>query len=327
MPASSGAILTDAPSPANAPVAPTVATAAPAPDSDAGTAVRGIGLMIAFCTVAPMIDILAKLATATIPPGEVTLARFAVQAALLLPIAYLRRGLGPFSGRRIGLQVLRGLLVAVATICFITAISAMPVADAISIFFVEPLLLTLLSAWLLGEPVGWRRIAACLIGFVGAVIVVRPSFDELGWVATLPLVTALCFAFYLMLTRLTAQREDPIAMQAWAGLFAALAVAVALWLGEGSGDSVFDPLWPDRRGWLLILGVGVCATASHVILTYAFRFASASVLAPLQYLEIVAATGLGYWVFGDFPDALKWLGIAIIVGSGLFVFWRERRAG
>jgi S-adenosylmethionine uptake transporter len=101
---------------------------------------------------------------------------------------------------------------------------------------------------------------------------------------------------------------------------------LALWVGEGSGSPVFDPVWPDMRGWMLMIGVGVTATVSHLFLVYAFRKAPASVLAPLQYLEIVAATIFGFLVFGDFPDALKWLGIAIIVCSGLFIFWRERLA-
>lgn len=283
--------------------------------------------MVAFAMVAPSIDIFAKLATVDQPPGQVSLARFAVQAAILTPVVLVIGGFGRLTLRGIGLQALRGFLLAAATVCFITALQAMPVADAIAIFFVEPMFLTLLSAWLLGEKVGWRRLLACLAGFAGAVIVVRPSFQHLGWVATLPLGTALFFAFYLLLTRMTARQENPFAMQAWAGIFGGTFVIAALWLGEGSASRIFDPEWPDRRGWLLLLGVGISATVSHSFLTFAFRHAPASVLAPLQYLEIVAATTFGYWVFGDFPDALKWLGIAIIVGSGLFIFWRERMVG
>ncbi len=116
-------------------------------------------------------------------------------------------------------------------------------------------------------------------------------------------------------------------MQGFTGLFGALFVGAVLWAADGSGSSVFDPFWPDMRGWLLILGVGIFATVSHLFLVFAFRNAPASVLAPLQYIEIVAATVLGYLVFGDFPDAGKWLGIAIIVSSGLFIIWRERVAG
>jgi S-adenosylmethionine uptake transporter len=154
--------------------------------------------------------------------------------------------------------------------------------------------------------------------------VVRPSFVELGYVALLPLGTAFTFAFYLLLTRYQAQREDPWTMQGYAWLFGSIVILAILWAGEGTGSRTFDPVWPTPHGWALLIGVGLTATVSHLILTYAFRKAPASVLAPIQYLEIASATVLGYVFFGDFPDALKWLGIAIIVGSGLFIFWRER---
>lgn len=306
------------------PVAPQVA-AAPLPA--AGETVRGILLMIAFAAIAPGIDIFAKLATAHVPPAEVALARFVLQAGLLVPVIALYGWWPRFTAGRLGLHALRGLLIGVATIMFMTALRAMPVADAISIFFVEPLILTLLSGWLLGEAVGWRRLTACAVGFAGAMIVVRPSFHDLGPVTLLPLVTATCFAFYLLLTRRLARDENPVTMQATAGIFGGLCVALALWVGEGTGSDIFDPHWPSGVAWAQMAGVGAAATVSHLFLVFAFRAAPAAVLAPLQYLEIVSATLFGYLVFGDFPDALKWLGIGTIVGSGLFVFWRERRAG
>lgn len=285
--------------------------------------VNSILLMIAFALIAPGVDVFAKLAAQTVPPGEITFFRFAIQATILLPLVIWRGHHRGLTTRVVGLHALRGALIAIAIVCFITAIRLMPLADAIAIFFVEPLILTLLGALVLGEPVGWRRVAACAAGFVGALIVVRPSFEDFGWVAALPLATALSFSAYLLLTRTLSQREDPFAMQAYAGFFAAVFIAIALWLGHGSGSPVFDPVWPDGRGFLLVACTGVLATFSHLLVVYAFRKAPASTLAPLQYLEIVTATILSYLVFGDFPDALKWLGIAIIVGSGLFVFWRE----
>lgn len=306
------------------PVSPHIGAAPRPPSGDVGI---GIVLMLVFVVIAPGMDIFAKLATSTLPSGEIALARFAVQGLVLMPVviwrgATRRGGVRRLTVRAAMLHGLRGFFIAVATVCFITALSVMAVADAIAIFFVEPLILTLLGGLALGERVGWRRYAACLVGFVGALIVVRPSFDQLGWMALLPLGTALGFAFYLVLTRRLAQYEDPFAMQAYSGLAGTLCVAVALWLGAGT-MTVFDPVWPDARGWLLMAAVGGIATISHLFLVFAFKNAPASTLAPFQYLEIVAATGFGYLVFGDFPDALKWLGIAIIVGSGLYVFWRE----
>lgn len=114
-------------------------------------------------------------------------------------------------------------------------------------------------------------------------------------------------------------------MQFHAGIWGGLFCLALLWFGEGSGSSVFDPVWPDGRAWYYLLGVGVTATISGVLGVYAYRAAPASVLAPVQYLEIVSATIFGWLVFGDLPDALKWLGIAIIIGSGLYIIWRERQ--
>ena len=306
------------------PVSPHIG-AAPRPAH--GSVTTGIALMVAFTVFAPGIDVFAKLAAQDQPPGQVAAARFAVQFLLLLPVMISR---GAFSGMPpgvFGLHLVRGVLIGIATVCFMTALKYMPIADAIAIFFVEPMFLTILGGLLLGEQVGWRRYLACAVGFVGAMIVVQPSFDELGWIAALPLGTAMSFAFYLVLTRHMTAKEDPLAMQGFAGLFGAVFVGAVLWFGAGSGSSVFDPEWPDMNGWLLLLCVGVMATISHIFLVFAFRNAPASVLAPLQYIEIVVATILGYLVFADFPDALKWLGIAIIVGSGLFIIWRERAAG
>lgn len=303
------------------PVSPHVG-AAPRPAS--GSVTTGIVLMIAFALTAPSIDVFAKLAAQDQPTGQISAARFAVQFALLAPVMIWRGGFSRLPASLLGLHLLRGLLMGIATLCFFTALDYMPIADAIAIFFVEPMILTILGGLVLGETVGWRRYVACAVGFAGAMIVVRPSFEELGWVAVLPLGAALAFACYLLLTRYMAPKQDPLVMQGYAGLFGGLCVGAALLLGQGSGSAVFDPIWPDTRGWLLLAAVGVVASTTHLFLVFAFRHAPASVLAPLQYVEIASATLLGYLVFGDFPDALKWLGVAIIVGSGLFIFWRER---
>ena len=178
---------------------------------------------------------------------------------------------------------------------------------------------------LLGEPIGPRRYVACAIGFAGALLIIQPSFEEVGLVALLPLVTALCFAFYMILTRRMATRMHPITLQVYTG-FAALALAVPLlWAFDGSGVAPLDPVWPEAREFWLLLALGVFATLAHVCISFALAFAPASLLAPIQYLEIVSATILGFYVFGDLPDALAFAGIALIVASGLFVFVRERK--
>lgn len=295
-----------------------------APGGASSLATTGILLMIGFSILGPVIDVFGKLATSEVPAAEITLGRFTIQTLLLIPIVIWRKALIALSFRELMQHIARGVLMAIATVFFFSAIKYMPIADAISIFFVEPMILTLLGGLLLGEPVGWRRYVACAVGFAGAMIVIQPSFEELGWVSALPLGTALCFAFYLVLTRSMAQKIDPFAMQAYSGLSGAVFIALVLWAFEGSGDITFDPVWPSAYAIKLLIGVGLAATIAHMLIVYAFRFAPASVLAPLQYLEIVSATVFGYLIFDDRPDPTKWIGVAIIIASGLFIFARER---
>lgn len=287
----------------------------------------GILMMLGFCAVAPAMDTFAKLAAPMVPAGETTFARFAVQVVLLLPLALLLGRLRRPSGAEAARHLLRGGLLVVATVFFFAALEFMPVADAIATFFVEPFILTLLSGLLLGEKVGWRRYAACAVGFLGALLVIQPSFAAVGWPAFLPLGTALFFALYLVLTREMARQLDPVDLQFWTALAGTVLLGATLLAFEGSGHRALDPLPPPAPAWPLLLGVGVTATISHLFITAAFRHAPAAVLAPLQYLEIVGAVALGFLVFGDFPNPLTWAGVAIIVGAGLFVAWRERLAG
>ncbi|RMD46443.1 MAG: DMT family transporter [Alphaproteobacteria bacterium] len=300
----------------------------PAPAAAGGgeRVLLGIALMCGFAVTGPLIDTFAKLATRSLPVVEVVLARFTVQALALAPLALLIGGLHRPGRREWGLHLLRGALIVGATMFFFSALRVLPLAEAISIFFVEPLLLTLLGGLLLGEAIGWRRILAALVGFAGALVIIRPSFEVFGPAALLPLGTALCFAFYMILTRRMAPGMNPLALQTHTGAAAALLLVPVLWLGDGSGLPLIDPVLPSPPEAALLLGVGLAAAAAHLFITYALRFAPAATVAPLQYLEVVSASLLGWWVFGDLPDRFTLLGVAIIIASGLYVFARERRA-
>ena len=280
--------------------------------------------MVGFAAIAPIMDTFAKATPDYIPVMQILSFRFGIQAAILLPVACLL-GLMHLPGlRECGLHLVRALLIVIATGLFFSAVRHMPIANAIAIFFVEPFILTLLGWFLLGEEVGWRRIAACIVGFAGAVLVIQPSFQELGLVALFPLGTALSFAFYMIMTRRMARQMHPFALQSYTAL-AAMVIVVPLLVGfNGSGSTLLDPAMPHGIAIWTLLGVGIISTISHIFISFSLRLAPASTVAPLQYLEIVAATALGYWVFGDFPDALTWLGISIIIGSGLYVIARER---
>ena len=295
---------------------------APALRNDIGV---GLGLMVLSVLLSPVIDIFAKLAVTSVPAVEITFFRSLFQMIVLLPMVLLRGTLFDLTWKRAGLHALRGLLAAIVMITFVTTLSVMEVADAIAIFFVEPIILTILGSIFLKETIGWRRYTACAVGFGGALLVIQPSMQEVGPIALLPIVSAFALALFLLITRLSSQSEDPWSMQVHAGFWGALFTGLLLALGSGSGIAMIEPVMPDFDNSLFIAGAGAAATVSGVLGVYAYRAAPASTLAPLQYLEIVSATILGWWVFGDLPDALKWLGIAIIIGSGLYIIWRERR--
>ncbi len=284
----------------------------------------GLTLMVIAVLISPLIDIFAKLAISMVPSAQITAVRFVLQVVFILPVVLMRGTLFDLTWKKTGLHMLRGGLLVVTMLSFITTLKAMEVADAIAIFFVEPIILTILGSIFLKETIGWRRYTACAVGFFGALLVIQPSMQEVGWIALLPIVSAFGLAVFLLVTRLVAQNEDPWSMQFHAGIWGAIFCGILLYFGEGSGSQIFDPVVPDMTADLYLLGVGVTATISGVLGVYAYRAAPASVLAPLQYLEIVSATIFGWLVFGDLPDALKWLGIAIIIASGLYIIWRER---
>ncbi|MGM0584008.1 MAG: DMT family transporter [Pseudomonadota bacterium] len=288
-------------------------------------AVLGVAFMIGFCVVGPGIDITAKLAAQTVPVGVVVLGRFVTQSTLLgVAMLAMRAPLPP--ARELPLHFARGALIAGATLFFFSALRHMSVPDAMAIFFVEPMILTLLGGWILGETVGWRRYLGCAVGFGGALMIIQPSFEEVGSPALYPLGTAVCFALYMMLSRRMSQGGGVLTMQFLAGIAGAVVISAALWAGEGSGSVHFDPRWPEGIEWALLAGVGTFATLAHLLIVMAVRHAPASVVAPVQYLEIVFAAIYSWFVFREFPDLLTWAGIAVVAGSGLYVLHRERRA-
>ncbi|MEL6504653.1 MAG: DMT family transporter [Pseudomonadota bacterium] len=289
---------------------------------------RGMVLMIIAMLMLPIMDSIAKVLALTygVTAGQTTFGRFAVQASLLGPIIIVLHGFRALVPKQIALNLLRGAIMSTAVMIFFATLRYMPVADALAVFFTEPFILTILSIVILKEKVGLRRRMAVVVGFAGAMFIVQPSYAVFGAVSLMPIATAFLFACYLILTRMMAGQDDPLTMQFVAGLggvgWLAIVISFATWVGIENFSSPEVPEFGIR--WLLIFAIGVLATIGHLMVVYAFRFASASVLAPFQYLEIVTGTIFGYWLFGDFPDALKWLGIAIIVASGIYLFMRER---
>ena len=283
---------------------------------------KAIALMILAMLILPGMDAIAKWLSGSISAGQVVWFRFAFQTVFLLPFFWAVRARMVWGD--IPAHAARGALMVFGTVAFFTALKYLPIADAIAIFFVEPLILTLLAALLLGERVGWRRLSAVIVGFAGALLVIRPNFESAGWPALLPVAAALTFAFYLIITRRLSQREDPVRMQFFSGLFGGLIATVLLAVGTGIDWPLFAASTPTQFQWGMLIGLGVISTVGHLLVVFAFRLGPAGLLAPFQYTEIIGATLMGLMFFGDFPDQFTWLGVGIIVGSGLYVFHRER---
>ena len=284
----------------------------------------GVALMLGFCLTAPLLDVAAKLASSSVPVGQITAARFIVQCALMAPLLGVMH-LSMHVARELWLPLIyRALLLLFATFCFITAIRVMPLADALAIVFVAPFIVLLFGKFYLGEDVGPRRIGACFVGFVGVLFVIQPSFAAFGAVALIPLGTAVAFAFYILVTRGLSRQMHPVVMQFHTGLIASVFCVPVLLLFQGSGSELLDPVWPEGIAWLWLFGAGFFATLSHMMMTYALSLAPSATLAPLQYFELPVATLFGYLVFNDFPNALSLMGIAIIIGAGLYMIHRER---
>ncbi|ULR45330.1 DMT family transporter [Rhizobium sp. K102] len=295
------------------------------PVSSPSDVTMGLALMFLSVMFSPLIDIFAKLAVVTIPSAEITAGRFAVQALCMLPIVIWRCSFADFSWRQSLFHAIRGAIITISMISFVTTLKYMAVADAIAIFFVEPIMVTILGGIFLKEVIGWRRYTACGVGFFGAMLIIQPSFNEVGYIALLPILSALCIAIFVLMTRVLSHKEDPWAMQFQMGLWGLIFCTLLLLAGDGSGSDIFDPVMPAGSAWFYVAGVGAMAAIAGIFGVYAYRAAPASTLAPLQYFEIVSATIFAWLVFGDFPDAIKWLGIMIIIASGIYILWRERR--
>lgn len=279
-------------------------------------------LISASALMAPGAHAIAKSLGDTLSAGQTSCARFFLQLLLLAPVIWVSAGGGirwPSPS-----HIARGVLIAVTSLSFIWSLNYMPIANCAAIFFVEPLILTAISSLFLGEQIGWRRITAVAVGFAGALIVIRPSFELAGAAALLPLVSALGFALYLAITRYETARETALAAQFWICVFSTLTLALALAVGTSASVAVLQASWLSAYEVMLLAFMAVIALLTQRLGIAAFRLAPASMLAPFQYLEILGSIAFGALFFADLPDALTILGTTIIVSSGVYVFRRER---
>lgn len=283
----------------------------------------GISLMLGFCIIAPLADALAKLLGASMSIGFLVSVRIAVQIILLAPLVWWLGVPWNLSPRVLRLASIRGILHIAGIALMFLSLRYLPLADAVAIAFVMPFIMLLLGHYVLHEEVGTRRVIACCVGFIGTLLVMQPSFAEVGWPATLPLGVALVFALFMLVTRQVAKEIDPMALQVVSGM-AGLAVLIPLMMLGGFVSAELAMTDLDGRTWGLLLAMGVLGTVGHLLMTWSLRFAPAATLAPMQYIEIPMAALLGWLIFQDFPDGLALIGIAVTISAGLYIIAREQ---
>ncbi|WEX08476.1 DMT family transporter [Chelativorans sp. AA-79] len=285
----------------------------------------GILLMLGFCATIPLSDAIVKLLGETIPLLELLVVRFCAQALLLVPVLMHGSRAIAMPPRILKLTIARTLLHIIGIGAMFASLRFLPLADAVAIAFVMPFLLLLLGRWLLKEEVGPRRLSACAVGFLGTLLVIQPSLAEVGWPALLPLLVALSFAFYILVTRRIAQEADPIVLQGVSGLMGAVGLSVLLVLTLQSGIPGTGVVAPNAQEAVLMAMSGLLGAFAHLLMTWSLRFAPSATLAPMQYLEIPFATLIGWIVFRDLPDGLAAVGIAVTMAAGLYIVMRERK--
>ncbi|MFC4294771.1 DMT family transporter [Novosphingobium tardum] len=269
-------------------------------------------------------DSVIKTIAGAWPGTAVALTRYAIGVAMLGAMLAGSQGRAGFRMVRPRWHVLRGFSVALATICFFSSLFLMPQAEATALTFTSPILTALLSPLLLGERLNRASFAALALGFVGAVIVLRPTFLAVGAAALLPLLSALGMSLLMIGNRAVAGTQSALSMQFFVALLALPVMAVAAMAGHLSG---FPPLHIGLPDWTIVARcaiVAVTATTAHWLLFMAAERASAARIAPMTYVQLLVALVVGYAVFGDLPDALSLLGAAVIVGAGLLL-WRSGR--
>lgn len=265
------------------------------------------------------IDSCAKALVQSLPAVEVVFFRYLGHLTIVSAFFLPSQGLGLLKANRMGIQLARASILMIGTALNFMALAYLPLAVTSAIFFLSPLMICALSVPFLGERVGPRRWAAILIGFLGVLVIVRPGVGEVHWAWLLSLGATLCASLYMMLTRVLAGEDTTETSQFYASLIpACVMLPLAIWVW----------VWPS--GWLeisLVVAIGFFGWLGHQLATNAHRMAPASTLAPFVYTQILWMTGAGYLFFNTIPDQWVYVGAAIVVASGLYVWLRERQLG
>ena len=262
----------------------------------------------------PVMDGFAKYLSGELPILQITWARYFFTVVFVFPIMFFFYKKQLVWSDKPRLQIFRGLILLSANICFFYAISIISLAKALTLAFIAPLIVTAFSPILLGEKVGFRRWTAVAVGFIGSLIVIRPGFLEFNLASMAALATGFFYGFYLIITRKLSTSDNPLLTLLITGMVGALLVSLII---------PFYWVKPTLNQWSLMAGIGVFACIGHLFLILSLKYADASKLAPLGYTEIIPNVIIGYYFFSELPDNWTYLGLFIIVLSGLYISRRE----
>ena len=275
---------------------------------------KAIILNLSAWVILPFMDTIAKYLSSELSFFQITWARYFFTVFWTLPFMFFffRKNLKWSENPK--LQILRGLTLFFANICFFYSISVISMAKALTLAFVAPLVTTALSPVILGEKVGIRRWTAVIVGFIGSLVVIRPGFIEFNLATIAALGTGCLYGVYLIITRKLHTTDNPL-----------LTLLITGIVGTTISTLLVPIVWinPSVSQWFLLGIMGIFACLGHLLLIYSLRYADASKLAPFGYFEIITTIILGYYFFGDFPNIWTFIGLFIIISSGIYIFNRE----
>jgi drug/metabolite transporter (DMT)-like permease len=302
-------------------------------DAASRIAIIGISCAVGGSVMLSLNDLFIKQLSDDYALHQVILVRAFVGLAFILGfmrVAGLK--LASLKTRVPKLHLIRAMIVMMSNVGYFLGLAAMPIADAAAIGFVAPILVTLISVVVLGEKVGWHRWGAVVMGLVGVIIMLRPE-GEFRWAAVLILFSAACYASTQNMTRHMKETESTVTINFYTQIaFIVVSVCMGIWVGDGhlsgSGDAslafLFRPwIWPPMGDWLFFVGTGVSVAAGGMLMGHAYRTNPPGLIAPFEYTSMPLAVIYGLVFFGTFPDAQGWIGIALIVGAGLYTLYRE----
>lgn len=277
---------------------------------------KAIILNISAWMLLPFMDGLAKFLSQEIHFLQVVWGRYFFMAlfSILIASLFFRKHLRFPKGIKI--QVLRSLFLFLSTIFFFYAISVISLAEALTLAFISPIIATILSFFILKESVGPRRWIAVIMGFIGVLFVIRPGFAEVNMATVGAVCAGICYAFYIISTRKLSSIDSPLMTLIFTGLSGAIVISL-----------IVPFYWSSLNfnGWLILISLAAIGTLAHFLLILSLNYAEASKLAPLSYSEIIMNVIIGYYFFGDFPNQWIWIGLIIIIASGVYISLRENK--